>query len=76
MNLSSWAGYSLEQQVDLLTKIAVQVRNRKMPLPHYLMLHPEAKLSGEEVQQLNVWTHGERRRLKNAVEARRSNSTD
>ena len=36
MNLSRWDSYTVDQQVGLLTKLAVEVRNRQMPLPNYL----------------------------------------
>jgi Haem-binding domain len=66
MNLSRWQDYSIEQRTTLLTMLAVEVRNRNMPLPKYLKLHPEAKLSDEDVQQLYSWAHSERGRLRAA----------
>jgi len=33
MNLSHWDAYSEERKVELLTKMGVEVRNRRMPLP-------------------------------------------
>jgi len=67
MNLSRWDAYTVDHQIDLLTKLAVEVRNRRMPLLKYVRLHPEAKLSDAEVEQLYVWAHSERQRLKNVV---------
>ena len=75
MNLSRWKDYTLEQQIDLLTMIAVEVRNRKMPLPKYLTLHPEARLSSGDVRQLYSWAHGERNRLK-VADTKAKPSTD
>jgi hypothetical protein len=66
MNLSRWQDYSPEQRIDLLTRMGVEVRNRKMPLPKYLKMHSEARLSAEDVQQLYSWAHSERKRLKGA----------
>jgi len=66
MNLSHWQDYTVEKRIDLLTRIAVEVRNRKMPLPKYVKVHSEARLSTEEVQQLYSWAHSERKRLKTA----------
>jgi hypothetical protein len=66
MNLSHWPDYTIEQRIDLLTRIAVEVRNRKMPLPKYLNMHSEARLSDDDVQRLYAWAHNERRRLKTA----------
>ena len=49
MNLSHWNGYNPEEQQEILSKMSVLVKNRAMPLPRYLLLHPEAKLSDAEV---------------------------
>ena len=40
------------------------VRNREMPLPRYLLLHPEARLSDLDVDYLYQWAKRERKRLK------------
>jgi hypothetical protein len=64
MNLSRWQDYTMEQKIVLLTKLAVEVRNREMPLPKYVKLHPEARLSAEDIRQLDSWAGGERSRLK------------
>jgi hypothetical protein len=75
MNFSRWQDYSIEQRVALLTRLAVEVRRRNMPLPKYLKLHPEARLPENEVQQLYTWAHNERRRLR-AADAKGKASTD
>lgn len=75
MNLSHWQDYTVEEQIDLLTRLAVQVRNRKMPLPKYLKIHPEARLSDDDLQQLDSWAHRERKRLRSG-EAKGKASTD
>ena len=64
MNLSHWDDYDIDKKQGLLSEIAVMVRNRKMPLPRYLVLHPEAKLSDADINQIYQWTRNERRRLK------------
>ena len=64
MNLSHWDEYAADQQVELLTKMGVEVRNRRMPLPKYLQIHPQARLSDREVAQLYTWVQTERRRLR------------
>jgi hypothetical protein len=69
MNLSQWDTYTVDQQADLLTKLGVEVRNRRMPLPKYLQLHPASRLSDREVEQLYAWAHRERRRLRTAAES-------
>jgi hypothetical protein len=64
MNLSHWNGYNPEQQQEILSKMSVLVKNRAMPLPRYLLLHPEAKLSDAEIGYLYQWARTERKRLK------------
>jgi hypothetical protein len=67
MNLSHWDRYPEDRKVELLTKIGVEVRNRRMPLPNYLRLHPQARLSDNEVAQIYAWMQGERRRLRAVI---------
>jgi hypothetical protein len=63
MNLSRWPDYSPQDRVQLLTEIGSAVRNRQMPLPRYLLLHPEARLTDAERQQVYRWTRAERGRI-------------
>jgi cytochrome c len=64
MNLTHWAGYSSDDKRDLLARIGTMVRNRQMPLPRYVLLHPEARLSDEEIQAIYDWTREQRRSLR------------
>jgi hypothetical protein len=64
MNLSRWDEYNLEKQQEILTELGAMIRSRQMPLPRYIRLHPSAKLSDAEIDQIYQWTRGERRRLK------------
>jgi len=63
MNLSSWEKYSIDNRVDFLAKIGTQLRQGKMPLKRYLLLHPEARVSESERKLIVDWTKSERRRL-------------
>lgn len=63
-NMSNWDSYSIGEREDVLSQIGPMVRNRKMPLPKYLHLHPEAKLSDVDVETLYQWSRRERKRLK------------
>ena len=69
MNFSRWEQYNLDQKQQLLADIAAVVRNRKMPLPRYTILHPTAKLSAADVNALYQWARTERRRVKGALTA-------
>lgn len=63
MNLSRWQDYSPEDRLVFLSEIGSAVRNREMPVPRYLLLHPEARLTDAERQQLYRWTRTERSRI-------------
>jgi len=54
LNFSQWKTYDPSQQQKLLEKIPKAIRIR-MPLPDYLWLHPEAKLSNEDKKLLRNW---------------------
>ena len=69
MNFSKWDQYSLDERQQLLAEIAAMVTSKKMPLPRYTMLHPEARLSPADVQALYQWARTERRRVKGALQA-------
>jgi cytochrome c len=64
MDLSRWDQYPVESKRDLLARIGTEVRNRQMPLPRYLLLHPEARLTDAEIQFVYDWTKAERRTLR------------
>ncbi|HVH86945.1 MAG TPA: heme-binding domain-containing protein, partial [Terriglobales bacterium] len=63
-NMSKWDQYSREERQDILSQMAPMIRNRKMPLPQYLFLHPEAKLSDADIDLLYRWSRSERKRIK------------
>jgi hypothetical protein len=66
LNFSEWAAYDPKRMKRKLEEIKEEVEDGAMPLPAYLPLHPEAKLSPEEVQALSAWTIAERQRLAQA----------
>jgi hypothetical protein len=68
MDLSRWNQYSVGEKQDLLARIGAEVRIRQMPLPRYLLLHPEARLSEAEIQAIYDWTKAQRRALRNERE--------
>jgi len=55
MNFSKWNSYDDEQKVKYLNKIPKAVENDKMPLPSYLIIHKDAKLSDEDKKALSDW---------------------
>jgi hypothetical protein len=64
MNLSHWQDYSTDDRLRLLSSIGSVVRNGEMPVQRYLLLHPEARLTDAERQQIYRWTRTERNRLR------------
>ena len=71
MNLSRWQDYSTDDRLRLLSEIGSAVRNREMPRQRYLLLHPEARLTDGERQQIYRWTRNER----NRIETRQTGAT-
>lgn len=64
LNLSVWATYEPRRKRRKLEEICEMVESREMPLPSYLWIHGEAKLSDEEIKVLCDWTKSESERLK------------
>lgn len=63
LNFSDWASYDEEEADILLQNICREVRAGAMPLPSYLIIHRDAKLSPTDVQTLCDWSKAERARL-------------
>jgi cytochrome c len=63
MNLSLWGQYTIDNRIDLLGKMRTQLRQGKMPLKQYLLLHPEARLSESEGKLILDWIKLERKLL-------------
>jgi len=55
MNFSTWAEYDDEKKLKFLDKIPKAIKS-KMPLPSYLLIHKEAKLSDADKTLLTKWT--------------------
>ena len=63
MNLSRWQDYSADDRVRLLSEIGSAVRNHEMPVQRYVLVHPEARLTDMEREQIYKWTRNERSNL-------------
>jgi hypothetical protein len=55
LNFSIWGDYNKTKMIDKLEGIAKEIKNGGMPLPVYLPLHPDAKLSGNDKKMLEEW---------------------
>lgn len=62
-NLSHWTEYTPDQQMSILTDIGVAARAGVMPPSRYTLLHPDARLSSAERQEIYAWSKAERRLL-------------
>jgi cytochrome c len=58
MNLSYWDSYSTDQQQTFAAKIAHETKSHEMPLPQYLMIHWNARVSDSETRAIADWAHG------------------
>jgi hypothetical protein len=63
-NMSRWDEYNTDDRIQILAGISTMVRNKEMPLPQYLLLHRDAKLSAADIDLIYQWAQGERKRLK------------
>ena len=55
LNFSDWQGGGGERARDPLGAICREVSDGRMPLPSYLLLHPQAQLSPGDVEALCSW---------------------
>ena len=56
MNFSTWSAYDEDDQDKFLGGICSMTRRGRMPLPSYLLIHAEAKLSDADVAALCGWS--------------------
>ena len=64
MNLSRWGIYGDEEKLNLLARLAAEVRNGEMPPGRYTLIHRDSKLTPTEQEALYEWTRTERMRLR------------
>jgi len=55
MNFSEWALMKPGKMQSRLESMSDMVGHREMPLKTYLFLHPEARLSDEEIKMITDW---------------------
>jgi hypothetical protein len=54
-NYAEWTTYDEDDQDKYLGAMCDLVKKRRMPLPSYLLIHRDAKLSGAEIITLCTW---------------------
>ena len=55
LNLDEFAAYSRKRRIHKLKAIKNQITDGDMPLPSYLWMHKEARLSKNQKEQLTTW---------------------
>ncbi len=58
LNFSEWAAYEPEVRVALRSIVGPTTATHRMPLWHYLPLHPDSSLSESELDALSSWSTG------------------
>jgi len=56
MNLSDWQSKSKIDKVKILGDIQDEIEEGSMPMPIYILMHPEAKLTPEQRKMLILWS--------------------
>lgn len=55
LNFSTWNTLDSEKQNEMGEEIVEEIEKAKMPLPSYLVGHPDARLSKDDRQALTAW---------------------
>ena len=64
LNFSEFATYSLRKQFNRFKGIASEVKDGGMPLPSYLWIHTDAKLSDDQKNMIITWANSMQDTLK------------
>ncbi len=63
LNLSVWKTYEPRRQRRKLGEICEQIQAKEMPLPSYLWIHWDAKMSEAEIKTICDWTVAEQAKI-------------
>ena len=66
MNFSQWSKIPVAKQEARLNEICEEIKSDEMPLPPYLILHGDAKLSQADKDVLCQWVETELKKLEDA----------
>lgn len=58
LNFSTWDQNDAEDRAEIVEEIWEEVAKGAMPMPNYLRLHAEARLSEADLAALKAWTGG------------------
>ena len=57
LNLSDWAIKDVRDKRAMLSAIAFNISEDKMPLPYYILMHPDAELSEKDKKEIMDWLY-------------------
>ena len=63
LNFSTWNTNDAGKKRRKLGQVCEQIQSKEMPLPSYLWVHWDAKLSDEDIKIICGWTEAERAKL-------------
>lgn len=63
LNFSIWKTYEAKKQKRKLAEMCEQMEEKEMPLPSYLWIHWDAKLTEAEIKTVCDWTNAERDKM-------------
>lgn len=55
-NFSEWSSYDEDDQDKYLAAMCNLTKRRRMPLPSYLLIHRDARLTDEEIAAICTWS--------------------
>ena len=61
LNFSEWSTFSEKKKNHKLKEMIEELEEKKMPLDTYVPMHPEAKLTDEQIVKLTAWINGLRK---------------
>lgn len=63
LNFSNWGTYSAKRRDHKLEEMIEEVEEGHMPLPNYVRMHSDARLSDDQVEALKSWVSVERAKI-------------
>jgi len=69
VNFSEWGAQTDAKRSSWLDRISDEVSHKDMPLPKYLLLHPEARLSDADIKLISTWASTESDRFIDTTQA-------
>lgn len=63
LNFSDWKTYDAKKQRRKLAEVCEEIQEKAMPLPSYLWIHWDAKLTDADIKTICDWTDAERAKI-------------